>query len=373
MIRVYCDIKESTKAEINKTINDYLDLYMDFYRTLGPEEFSSFFPQFLWVENEELCIKTMIELDLWTSDNYLHTLKPIHEFALYILLCYSKDRIEEMGREKGTTDLDYEVEQTDDEYVLSDLDNMDFYLEILFQDYDFLRVSEYVKYFIQNPFDFQGTFNVDLTEYEDLMPNDIRKEFNDLKQSIYPTEIIKQHSNGIIRDMNMKEFFLHIEKIIDYFSHSLTLRGTHKLLWNENGLPKKETSAQQLLESISRLYCESNNIDITPEAETGRGPVDFKFSYGNNLKTIVEIKRGSNKLEHGIEKQTVQYMLSEKVETAYFIIIILFENEFRKVDRIFELAKSIEVRYNLIIRPIIIDARASKLSASKIQNVESVK
>ncbi|MFB5761541.1 hypothetical protein [Paenibacillus medicaginis] len=372
MIRVYCDIKESTKAEINRTINDYLDLYMDFYRELGPEEgFSSFFPRFLWTENEELCIKTMIELDLWTTDNYLHTLKPIHEFALYRLLCDSKDRIEEMGREKSTPDLDYDLEQTDDEYILRDLDNMDLYLEILFQDFDFLHVSDYVKYFMKNPFKFQVSFDIDLSEYEDLMPNDIRKEFNDLRQSIYPTEITKQECDGVIRDMN--DFFLYIEKIINYFSHSLALRGTHRLLWNENGLPKKETSAQQLLESMSRLYCESNNIDITPEAETGRGPVDFKFSYGNNFKTVVEIKRGSNNLAHGIEKQTVQYMLSEKVEIAYFIIIILFEDEFKKIDGIFELAKSVEVKYKLIIKPVIIDARASKLSASRIQNVDSVK
>ncbi|MDR6727440.1 hypothetical protein J2W91_005981 [Paenibacillus amylolyticus] len=84
MINIFCELEKNTRIIVNQRINDYLDLYMTFYRDLGSEQgFRSLFPPMIWIEDEEKCIKTMIELDAWTRDEHLHHLKPIHEFALY--------------------------------------------------------------------------------------------------------------------------------------------------------------------------------------------------------------------------------------------------------------------------------------------------
>lgn len=372
MIQIYNSSKKSTKIKINKRLNEYLDIYMCFYKDLGPEEgFSSFFPRLIWIENKEKCIQTMIELDEWTCDDHLHILKPIHEFALYRLLCITEDSISEesiFDLSKKTVFDDYE---SVDDYILGNLDNISLYLDILFQDHDFLRVSDYLKDFTEDPYKFEKEADVYLDDYIDLMPNDIRIEYLGIKQSIYPADISTAKFERSID--NNEDLLFHTDRIMDYFSHSISSKGAYKLLWNENGIPKKENSAQQLLGFISRMYCENNNIDITLEAETGKGPVDFKYSYGNNFKTIVEIKRGSNNLKHGLEKQTVQYMLSEKVETAYFIVIVLYENELNKIQKVFDSANSIKLEYNLNIKPIIIDARSNKLSASKTREVTSKK
>ncbi|RUT28045.1 hypothetical protein EJP77_18695 [Paenibacillus zeisoli] len=362
MIRIYSDLKDSTKKMINNKINDYLDIYMDFYRNLGPEEgFSSFFPRLIWIEKQDKCIQTMIELDAWTSDDHLHRLKPIHEMALFRLLCFTQDYWKDHGMHVGENYED--EEQTDDEYIMDNLDDIDLYLHILFQDHDFRWVAQYTQEFMKDPYDFENRMNINLDEYTDLMPNDIREEYLNIKKSLYPSDISINKSGGEI--LSFEDFIFHIDRIMEYFSHSITLKGAYKLLWNEDGSAKNEKSAQQLLDFISRFYCENNNIDITPEAATGTGPVDFKFSYGNDFKVIAEIKRGYNNLKHGLEKQTIQYMLSEKVTMAYFVVIIQYDNELNKSQKMIDSAISIKSERGLTIKPIIIDARQNKQSASK--------
>ena len=53
-----------------------------------------------------------------------------------------------------------------------------------------------------------------------------------------------------------------------------------KLLYNSDGTRKRESAAQLVFFGIASSYCAANDLDITPEANSGRGPVDFKFSKG---------------------------------------------------------------------------------------------
>ncbi|MFD1776000.1 hypothetical protein [Paenibacillus rhizophilus] len=371
MIEVYLDINKATKIKINNILNDYLDLYMDFFINLGPEEaFSPFFSHSIWLENKERCIQIMIELDAWTSDDFMHTLSPLHEYALYQLLRMAEERNEEAGL---VTDKYYfeSEDVSDDDYMLNNLQNIAIYYEILFQDHDFLNIPEYFEYYTLDPYNFENNANINLDDYVNLMPNDIKNKYNSIKERTSSKNItIKKHNRGI---NDVGDFLYHIDNIMDYFQHSITMRSAYKLLWNDNKIPRKENSAQQLLEIVVRSYCFTNNIDITPEAETGRGPVDFKFSYGHQFKAIAEVKLGTNNLIHGLEGQTVQYMLSEKVENAYFIVIILNEKELRKVNKVMEAAERIKEQHKLNIKPIIIDARLDKLSASRVLIDSSMK
>ena len=47
---------------------------------------------------------------------------------------------------------------------------------------------------------------------------------------------------------------------------------------------RHESSAQLLFFSVAQIYCLANNIDVSPETDSGNGSVDFKFSNGYNNK-----------------------------------------------------------------------------------------
>jgi hypothetical protein len=60
------------------------------------------------------------------------------------------------------------------------------------------------------------------------------------------------------------------------------------------GSPRPEKAAQRLFFAIAYAYCKANNLDVTPEADTGNGPVDFKVSLGFTGRVLVEIKLSTN-------------------------------------------------------------------------------
>ena len=127
-----------------------------------------------------------------------------------------------------------------------------------------------------------------------------------------------------------------VKEIINQFKHLIEKRG----LWTELWIDKKvrnETNIQKLFYAVAESYCKANNLDITPEAETGNGPVDFKFSIGFTGRVIVEIKKSNNpKLVHGYEKQLEIYKEAESTNRGIFLIINIkdFESNRRRIEKI---------------------------------------
>jgi hypothetical protein len=58
------------------------------------------------------------------------------------------------------------------------------------------------------------------------------------------------------------------------------------LLYQASGKPKKEEAAQLLFYGIADAYCEANDLDLSREANAGRGPVDFKISKGYKNRVL---------------------------------------------------------------------------------------
>jgi len=68
-------------------------------------------------------------------------------------------------------------------------------------------------------------------------------------------------------------------------------------------------------------YCKINGFDISPESNTGIGPVDFKVSKGTD-KTVIEIKLTSNsETLHGFEVQIEEYAKSEETDKKIFLLV----------------------------------------------------
>ena len=114
------------------------------------------------------------------------------------------------------------------------------------------------------------------------------------------------------------------DTIIKDFANFISNQNNIKreLLWKKNK-SAKEKAWQCVFQLFINELLRVKDIDITPEYETGQGPVDFKFSQGERKKILIEIKLASNpNYVKGYDKQLMTY---QKVTTgvigAYFIFI----------------------------------------------------
>lgn len=167
------------------------------------------------------------------------------------------------------------------------------------------------------------------------------------------------------------EVYKIVKRICMHFKELIENNGLNKLLYLDPTQKKEyikrrgEEYAQKLYFAIADSYCEANDLDLSPEPNSGRGPVDFKISRGYNAKINVEVKFSDNThLRHGYEKQLPAY--NEAEGTWYSIYLILRNTQSTKqieeVEKIREKVLQKKKRAPLII---VIDARL-RPSASKI-------
>jgi hypothetical protein len=103
----------------------------------------------------------------------------------------------------------------------------------------------------------------------------------------------RQHALQLIINSN-ETLFVAINAFVEQFKIYVEDNGGWQLLWNDDGRPKKESALQALLLGVVTHYCRANNVDISKEANVGRGPVDFKFSQGYERRVLLEAKLASN-------------------------------------------------------------------------------
>jgi hypothetical protein len=113
-----------------------------------------------------------------------------------------------------------------------------------------------------------------------------------------------------------------VNAILCQFKDLVENKGLWKELWDDMGKPRREKAAQRLLFAVAYSYCKANNLDLTPEADSGNGPVDFKVSRGFDAKIVVEIKLSTNgKAVHGYERQLEIYKKADDTDVGIFVLI----------------------------------------------------
>lgn len=113
-----------------------------------------------------------------------------------------------------------------------------------------------------------------------------------------------------------------VVQIIDQFRFLVEDRRYSEELYQPDGSPRPEKSAQRLFFAVAHTYCKANNLDITPEADTGNGPVDFKVSKGFNGRVLVEIKLSTNsKLVKGYTRQLETYKTAEETQKGFYLVV----------------------------------------------------
>ena len=175
---------------------------------------------------------------------------------------------------------------------------------------------------------------------------------------------------------NKNEFITFSRNLIQAFKHSIEDQGAWELLWSE-GRGRAERAAQKLFQSIVVHYCRANNIDMSPESNAGRGPVDFKFSQGWGARAIVEMKLMRNsKFWDGLLAQVPQYAKSEEVTSAFFVAVAYTDEDLSqlRVTKVERAAALASAHNSIDIVAVVIDARpkpsASNLKASEEERVQ---
>lgn len=154
-----------------------------------------------------------------------------------------------------------------------------------------------------------------------------------------------------------------VNLIIGQFKSLVENKGLWKEFWagNKN---RPEKSAQRIFFAIADTYCKANNLDLSPEADSGSGPVDFKFSQGYQSKVLVEIKLSSNnKLMTGYTNQLERYKVSEETKHGVYLVIDL-GNLGSREQGLLNIRNDMLAKSNRVSDIVVVDASKRK-SASK--------
>ncbi|MDO8412487.1 MAG: hypothetical protein Q7S51_01710 [Gallionellaceae bacterium] len=123
----------------------------------------------------------------------------------------------------------------------------------------------------------------------------------------------------------------------------------------------KPIASEDTIQRIFRLTWFASPLDVNSEVNNGRGPADYKISYGDRDSTIVEFKLGSSSsLKKNLLNQTEIYKKASRSISDIKVILCYTKSEIAKVTRILKSINQ-ENAENVVV----IDA-TWKESASKV-------
>lgn len=118
---------------------------------------------------------------------------------------------------------------------------------------------------------------------------------------------------------------------------------------------------EDTIQRIFRLTWYASPYDVNAEVNNGRGPADYKVSFGSGDSTIVEFKLAkSSSLKRNLENQTDIYKSASKSASDISVVLCYTSSDIRKVNKVLKEIQK-ENHENIIV----IDA-TRKASASKV-------
>jgi hypothetical protein len=123
----------------------------------------------------------------------------------------------------------------------------------------------------------------------------------------------------------------------------------------------KPIASEDTIQRVFRLTWYASPYDVNSEVNNGRGPADYKVSFGSGDSTIIEFKLArSSSLKNNLKNQTEIYKKASKSISDIKVILCYTKPEIAKVDRILK-GMGQQGAENIVI----IDA-SPKVSASKV-------
>lgn len=145
-------------------------------------------------------------------------------------------------------------------------------------------------------------------------------------------------------------------KRIHYLKNCIENKDGYKVFYVDGKPIKREL----YLQLIFRFVWYGSPFDVNREVNNGRGPADYKVSFGADNATVVEFKLASNSsLKKNLANQLEKYQAANDTRFGVKVIMFFSDEELNKVNTILR-------ELNLDNQPnvILIDAR-QKVSASK--------
>ena len=117
-------------------------------------------------------------------------------------------------------------------------------------------------------------------------------------------------------------------EIIENFKHWVEYHRGASVI-NDCSAKPSEKLVQRMIYAVGQMFCDKFNWCFSPETDSGRGPVDFLISRGND-KTVVEIKLTSNKeCVHGLEIQIEEYATAENTQNKLYVLVDTGSHSYR--------------------------------------------
>jgi hypothetical protein len=179
-------------------------------------------------------------------------------------------------------------------------------------------------------------------------------------------EKYRRNAEAVVRDLTEKTDFYDTPlnsyddalKRMQFFKHYIENQDGYQLVnHKQRGLADEKS-----IQLYFGLIWFGTSFDVNREPNNGRGPVDFKISYGTKDKSLIEFKLASNsQLRRNIERQVEIYKQANQTSRAIKAIICYTADHERKVSKILK-DLGIEQEESVVV----IDARRdNKPSASK--------
>lgn len=179
---------------------------------------------------------------------------------------------------------------------------------------------------------------------------------------------IARASQAPVAPRSQEEFEPWLGDLASAFKGAVEDNGLWRALWNDDYTRHRaENIAQVIARSTWIEHCRARDIDISREADCGRGPVDFKFARGWQMRGLIEVKHiASSQFAHGAETQLPIYLKGEQSEFGIYLCIGYRDRDFdeERLTLVTNACQAISDQGRTRIVPLFVDARPKK-SASK--------
>lgn len=119
---------------------------------------------------------------------------------------------------------------------------------------------------------------------------------------------------------------------VEFLKDVIENKGGHRIFFDNK---KRLVGRESDLQILFRLCWFGTAFDVSREVNDGRGPVDFKVSFGATNKSLVEFKLASNsQLKRNLQKQVAIYEKASDAKRSLKVILAFSKPDKRRVAKV---------------------------------------
>ena len=187
------------------------------------------------------------------------------------------------------------------------------------------------------------------SKYSKFKADIIKKGINILDKDLarvqlnYGLEAFPTTQRSKFSEVNIENVHSVVNEICAQFKDVVENKGLFKLIVDKNGKRVTEKKAQLVFFGVAYSHCQANDLKLSPEVDSGNGPVDFNISKGFKANVNVEMKFADNpKIGKGLWSQLQIYNRADNTKKSIYLIIKtnnLFDHKLSQLTKVLDLRK----------------------------------